>query len=245
MSSKMNYIPHISSYEDIRAEMSNDLQYRLASRTAKTSLGRPLYYRINVQMITTQECPFHCPFCLERQNPMSGDNDFDAQIEALKRVLQEHPNARLSITGGEPGLYPKHIANIVETYRKHGNGVFCSINTTGFSTELNGLAHINLSRNDYVWTDPAGFPGCTVQTVVENPTLGTKKSLEVMTVTGRALMDTDGLLLPVILSALMTMTSLMLTQQSLTSFLNLSQGRPSHDGFGFYKSALFAGLSGR
>lgn len=165
MSSKMNYIPHISSYEDIRAEMSNDLQYRLASRTAKTSLGRPLYYRINVQMITTQECPFHCPFCLERQNPMSGDNDFDAQIEALKRVLQEHPNARLSITGGEPGLYPKHIANIVETYRKHGNGVFCSINTTGFSTELNGLAHINLSRNDYVWTDPAGFPGCTVQTV--------------------------------------------------------------------------------
>ena len=43
----------------------------------------------------------------------------------------------------------------------------------------------------------------------------------------------------------MTMTSLMLTQQSLTSSLNLSQGRPSHDGFGFYKSALFAGLSGR
>lgn len=91
MSSKMNYIPHISSYEDIRAEMSNDLQYRLASRTAKTSLGRPLYYRINVQMITTQECPFHCPFCLERQNPMSGDNDFDAQIEALKRVCRSIP----------------------------------------------------------------------------------------------------------------------------------------------------------
>lgn len=147
MGSKMNYIPHISSYEDIRAEMSNDLQYRLADRTAKTSLGRPLYYRINVQMITTQECPFHCPFCLERQNPMSGDNDFNAQIEALKRVLLEHPNARLSITGGEPGLYPKHIANIVETYRKNGNGVFCSINTTGFSTELNGLAHINMKMD--------------------------------------------------------------------------------------------------
>ena len=61
----------------------------------------------------------------------------------------------------------------------------------------------------------------------------------------RAEVFTDGLLLPVILSALMTMTSLMLTQQSLTSSLNLSQGRPSHDGFGFYKSALFAGLSGR
>lgn len=64
MSSKMNQIPFLSSYEDVRAEMNRDLQYRLNSRTAQTSLGRPLYYRINVQMITTQECPFHCPFCL-------------------------------------------------------------------------------------------------------------------------------------------------------------------------------------
>ena len=96
-------------------------------------------------MITTQECPFHCPFCLERQNPMSGDNDFEAQIEALKRVLSEHPDARLSITGGEPGLYPEHIAHIVQTYKDNSNNVFCSINTTGFNTELNGLAHINLS----------------------------------------------------------------------------------------------------
>ena len=171
MSSKMNQIPFLSSYEDVRAEMNRDLQYRLNSRTARTSLGRPLYYRINVQMITTQECPFYCPFCLERQNPMSGDNDFDAQIEALKRVLAEHPDARLSITGGEPGLYPEHIAHIIQTYKDNSNNVFCSINTTGFNTELNGLAHINLSRNDYVWADPSGYPGCTVQTVVENPTL--------------------------------------------------------------------------
>lgn len=102
---------------------------------------------------------------------MSGDNDFDAQIEALKRVLAEHPDARLSITGGEPGLYPEHIAHIIQTYKDNSNNVFCSINTTGFNTELNGLAHINLSRNDYVWADPSGYPGCTVQTVVENPTL--------------------------------------------------------------------------
>lgn len=171
MSSKMNQIPFLSSYEDVRAEMNRDLQYRLNSRTAQTSLGRPLYYRINVQMITTQECPFHCPFCLERQNPMSGDNDFEAQIEALKRVLSEHPDARLSITGGEPGLYPEHIAHIVQTYKDNCNNVFCSINTTGFNTELNGLAHINLSRNDYVGADPVDYPGCTVQTVIENPTL--------------------------------------------------------------------------
>lgn len=171
MSSKMNRVPFLSSYEDMRAEMNRDLQYRLNSRTAKTSLGRPLYYRINVQMIITQECPFSCPFCLERQNPMSGDNDFDAQIESLKWVLAEHPNARLTITGGEPGLYPKHIERIAQTYKDNSSGVFCSINTTGFSKALNGIAHINLSLNEYVSADPAGFPGCTVQTVVEHPTL--------------------------------------------------------------------------
>lgn len=171
MSNKMDYIPFIRSYDDIRAEMNADLQYRLKARQERTSLGRPLYYRINVQLITTQECPFHCPFCLERQNPMSGNNNFSEQIESLKRVLDEHPNARLSITGGEPGLYPKHIAKIVDTYRNYGNGVFCSINTSGFSSELNGMAHINLSCNEFVNPNPANFPGCTVQTVVENPTL--------------------------------------------------------------------------
>lgn len=171
MSKKLNYIPHISSYDIIRAEMSDDLQYRLATRTTRTSLGIPLYYRINVQMIVTQECPYYCPFCLERKNPMSGNNDFEAQIKSLKHVLTEHPDARLTITGGEPGLYPEHIKNVVKTYKENSNNIFCSINTTGFNTNLNGLAHINLSRNDYISSNPSKFPGCTVQTVMENLTI--------------------------------------------------------------------------
>lgn len=170
MSSKLHEIPHFTSYNDIRNEMNNDLQYRLANRQARTSLGRPLYYRINVQLILTQECPYNCSFCLERKNPMQGNNDFAAQIEALKNVLLEHPNARLSITGGEPGLYPDHVADIVNTYKQYGNNVFCSINTAGYSKELNGLAHINLSYNDYVHKNPVDFPGCTVQTIIKNPT---------------------------------------------------------------------------
>lgn len=109
MSIKMSYIPFINSYGDIRAEMENDFRYRMETRKAVTSLGRPLYYRVNLQVVMTHECPFHCPFCLERQNPMSGDDNFDGQIEALKRVLGEHPDARMTITGGEPGLYPEHV----------------------------------------------------------------------------------------------------------------------------------------
>lgn len=172
MSSKLNYIPFISSYNDIRAEMENDFQYRMENRRAMTSLGRPLYYRINVQVVMTEECPFHCPFCLERQNPMEGSNDFPAQLKALEMVLREHPDARLTITGGEPGLYPAHVMELASTFYTYSNGVFCSINTTGFSKELNGIpAHINLSRNDYVQNDPRLFPRCTVQTVLDAPTL--------------------------------------------------------------------------
>lgn len=124
MSSKLKHIPFLPSYESVRDEMADDLRYRLKNRTTKTSLGRPLYYRINVQLITTQECPFHCPFCLEHRNPMSGDNDFPAQLHALKMVLDEHPDARLTTTGGEPGLYPEHVANAVDVYQHHSNGIF-------------------------------------------------------------------------------------------------------------------------
>nr|DAU48362.1 MAG TPA: hypothetical protein [Bacteriophage sp.] len=40
MSSKLYKIPHFNTYDDIRTEMQNDLQYRLANRTDKTSFGR-------------------------------------------------------------------------------------------------------------------------------------------------------------------------------------------------------------
>lgn len=171
MSKKLDYIPHINTYDDIRSEMKRDLMYRLGDRKIVTSLGRPLYYRINVQLITTEECPYNCPFCLERKNPMEGNNDFYAQIDSLKSVLNEHPDARLTITGGEPGLYPDHVENVVNTFRRHSNNVFCSINTSGFSTALNGLAHINLSNNEYVHEDAKKFEGCTVQTIMETPTV--------------------------------------------------------------------------
>lgn len=168
MSRKLNGIPYISDYEWIRNQMNADLEYRLESRTKRTSFGRPLYERINVQMITTQECPYHCPFCLERKNPMTGDHDKESQIKALQAVLAEHPNARLTITGGEPSLYPAHIANIVETYKALSNEVFVGINTTGYDPSVAAIAHINLSVNEYVHPELRLFPGSTYQTVLSD-----------------------------------------------------------------------------
>lgn len=158
MSRKLNFIPEIPDYDYIKNQMEEDLKYRLENRKRKTSLGRPLYERINVQVVMTQEGPYNCPFCLERKNPMKGQFDEQAQIKALQSVLKEHPNARLTITGGEPGLYPKHVKNLVDVFKREGNNVFASINTAGYSTELQGLAHINLSINDYVQICESGLP---------------------------------------------------------------------------------------
>lgn len=168
MSRKLNFIPFIPDYDFIKNQMNEDLKYRLESRWDRTSLGRPLYKRINLQIVMTHECPYNCPFCLERQHPMKGKFNADAQIEALKSVLQEHPNARLTITGGEPGLYPEHVRRLVNVYHEKSNNTFVSINTSGYNTQINGMAHINLSVNDYVKPDPLDFPGCTLQTVLDD-----------------------------------------------------------------------------
>lgn len=169
MSRKLNFIPDFDNYEWIRNQMKEDLAYRLESRTEKTSFGRPLYERINCQIIMTHECPYHCPFCLERKHPMKGQNNFDAQIESLKKIIEEHPNLRLSITGGEPSLYIEHVKNLIDVFKEKSNGVFCSINTTGYNPEIYNLdANINLSVNDYVKPDTTLCERACYQTVVED-----------------------------------------------------------------------------
>lgn len=166
MSRKLSFIPPIPDYEWIRHQMQEDLKYRLETRREKTSLGRPLYYRINVQIIMTQECPYHCPFCLERQHPMKGAFQAEAQKEALRKILKEHPYARLTITGGEPGLYPNHVKDLIDIYKAESHQTFANINTSGYNPELNKMAHINLSVNDYVKPNPHLFPDATIQTVL-------------------------------------------------------------------------------
>lgn len=168
MSSKLPFIPDIPDYGYIRQQMNEDLTYRLENRTHRTSYGIPLYQRINVQLIMTQECPYHCPFCLERQHPMTGNNDFESQQQALLYVLSEHPNARLTITGGEPGLYPEHVKALSGIYTEHSNNVFMSINTAGYDQSLQQYGHINLSVNQYVKPDLSLFKGFTYQTVLQD-----------------------------------------------------------------------------
>lgn len=168
MSSKLPFIPYITDYDTIRQQMREDLDYRLKNRTRVTSYGRPLYERINVQIIMTQECPYHCPFCLERQHPMTGDNDFEKQQEALNDILKEHPNARLTITGGEPGLYPEQVEILSDIFADNSKNVFMAINTAGYNPILQLYGHVNLSVNPYVKPDLTSFKDFTYQTVLQD-----------------------------------------------------------------------------
>ena len=169
MTRKLNVIPKIENYKWIKNQMNEDLKYRLEDRLKLTTFGRPLYERINVQIIITKECPYNCPFCLEKQYEITGKNDFNKQIESLIQILKEHPNARLTITGGEPSLYIDHIQNIINIFNENSNKTFITINTTGYNPKINDLpAKINLSVNKYIHPDLSLFPNSTYQTVFNN-----------------------------------------------------------------------------
>ena len=175
MSSKLNYIPKITSYNDIRNEMNRDLEWRLSNRKEKTLYGRPLYYNMNVQIIVTHECPFNCPFCMERQNPICGKQDFSAQAASLYNVLMQHPTARVSVTGGEPLLYPYHINKLYEIYCYNSKQNFFVVNTTGCDAakaeKILSSIPFNMSVNDSTQYDERiiSYPRrLTLQTIVKD-----------------------------------------------------------------------------
>lgn len=181
----MDYIPYIRNYDVLREGMKHDLNYRKRTRITednKTSLGYPLYKRINVQVIMTQECPYNCSWCIERKNPMEGKQDFDAQLLALQDVLYEHPCARVSITGGEPSLYIDHVEELIRTYRYMSKNEFICVNTTGFDNSINHVdAKINLSTNEYVkWNNYLMFPGATYQTVLDEKRMNLEYIQDIM-----------------------------------------------------------------
>lgn len=175
MSEKTHCIPYISNYDYIRDEMQKDLEWRLKNKTVKTAYGRPLYNNINIQIITTHECPFKCSFCMERQNPMCGKADFAAQTASLYNVLMQHPTARVSVTGGEPLLYPYHINKLYEIYCYNSKQNFFVVNTTGCDAakaeKILSSIPFNMSVNDSTQYDERiiSYPRrLTLQTIVKD-----------------------------------------------------------------------------
>ena len=147
-----------------------------------------LYRRLNVQLLVTKRCPFHCPFCIERENPVGGKNEQEElQIVNLIKVLKSMKESGLeptvSITGGEPMLKPAFVGTVIDIL--DGMNVLYNINTSGYIGNEDVIAvlkkakRINLSvhsadaKNNAMifdrvperyWLDPI-FENATIQKV--------------------------------------------------------------------------------
>ena len=115
-----------------------------------------LYKNINVQVVMTKACPFDCPFCVEKVNPISpaaGTAPVDGKKGLILRLCQSlyksGCNPTFSITGGEPMLYPQDSIEIQKFICDLGYKV--NINTCGIVTDKNimdNFERINLSVHD-------------------------------------------------------------------------------------------------
>ena len=114
-----------------------------------------IYKHINVQMVISKLCNYRCPFCIER------DNDQNLALErymwdVLEQVLSCYDDhgikPSVSITGGEPTLFPDDLQRVWHTIRAWGAEKRTNINTNGSELgvlrELKGI-RINLSRHHY------------------------------------------------------------------------------------------------
>ncbi len=175
MSKKLNYIPDYKNYQEILKEMDEDFDYRFNTRREETIFGRPLYYNINVQMVITQACPFNCSFCIEKINPTGDKANFPKQLESLKKILEVHDNIRLTITGGEPGLYVDHIDDIKSLLDEYNKTLFACINSTGYNNNIKGTGFsLNISDNNEVSVDKTAYPDACLQTIFEDKDMTVK-----------------------------------------------------------------------
>jgi len=139
--------------------------YRTHNQYPVVLFGKPItnvYKRINVQILLTRACNFKCPFCIENDGmtlgkPTEGKYWLPLLVrQVLTQYKEQNITPTISITGGEPTLFPDklyHLLDIVGSFVGGTDGIkFININTNG--TNLNvpkdfDWLRINLSRHHY------------------------------------------------------------------------------------------------
>lgn len=136
----------------------DELEYYRTNNQYKVKLfGKDIvniYKNINLQVLLTKICNNRCPFCIEND----GYDICNKEIEIyniLSSVLQQYISQNItpvvSITGGEPTLFPGKLLTVLDICKKY-NIKFYNVNTNGVN--LSYLAstdgfRINLSRHHY------------------------------------------------------------------------------------------------
>jgi|HubBroStandDraft_4_1064222.scaffolds.fasta_scaffold00021_98 organic radical activating enzyme len=132
--------------------------YREYNQFPVTLFGKPIiniYKNINVQAVVTRRCNYRCGFCIENDDLLENTVKEIPSSELLGEVLRQYAEQgvkpHVSITGGEPTLFPGRLRDIIAVCNSHGVKRL-NINTNGTKlaaiADLNGFL-VNLSRHHY------------------------------------------------------------------------------------------------
>lgn len=119
-----------------------------------------IYRRINVQIVLTKVCNLKCKFCIEREimpATVGGANWLPWYVrEVLSQYKEQGVIPTVSITGGEPTLFPDRLFNILDIIGSFLGGVdgikFVNINTNGTNLAILDKfpwLRINVSRHHF------------------------------------------------------------------------------------------------
>lgn len=113
-----------------------------------------IYKNINLQIVITKKCGYKCGFCIEND-----DNYHCKEISPLSNlaiVLQQYKEQNIiphiSITGGEPTLFPNRLKKILQLIFDFHLSIV-NVNTNGFDLSIMEefpSIRINLSRHHYI-----------------------------------------------------------------------------------------------
>lgn len=127
--------------------------YREHNRYPVKLFGVPftnIYKRINVQVLVTRACNLRCSFCIESGEGQRDDGDhIGVALDVLRQYVGQGIMPCLSITGGEPTLYPNRVERLIDGAEALGIKSV-NINTNGFrlySCRIPSWINVNLSRH--------------------------------------------------------------------------------------------------
>lgn len=155
----------ITKENEIATFMGELEYYRINNQNPVLLLGHRIvniYRNINVQVVLSKKCNFACPFCIENdRNADSNDflehSGFPEMV--FDTVISQYDDRgitpHVSITGGEPTLFPEKLKKIYELAVNKWHLPFVNINTNGANHEvLKDMENvwINLSRHHYCET---------------------------------------------------------------------------------------------
>ena len=108
------------------------------------------YWMKHVHVKVTDTCNAKCPFCIEQGSHIKTDWErLCANLDALLKQMQEQGHlTTVSITGGEPTLFPEHVSRVIHIIKNRG-AHFVSMNTnaTNLFPAMGELDFIDISRH--------------------------------------------------------------------------------------------------